>query len=462
MANHTDQTIEAFQWQPQPEAAALVDDLLAAFVNGCSHVARFADRLSVETGTRLIDWVDHFALPADGRLQARLEQAGFARGRNGDMTWRHAAGLFPDVMLHEHGVTRLAIRIDSVADFLAAQGLENHVVIEGGSLQPLRRARLSVEDGLEFWAVERHGYRGWEVKEMSEDQADAVLHFGDAFWRRPRHFDDAEQGFAAARELADAAVAALGTGRASDLFFAAERHYWTGRNRAAQFQKSRQDALGLGWANHDHHTYRSSRDQFYRLIGFLEAMGFECRERFYAGRAAGWGAQVLEQDESQVVIFADVDLSADEVVEDFAHAPLRRRSEFGTVGLWCLLHGEAFLEAGMHHLECRFDYEAARAQFEQAGIRVMPPFTDFPFLKQAFTEAETWKVDARRADEALTYTAITREQAERFRDQGALGSHLEILQRDDGYKGFNQTGINEIIRATDPRREHAIAGTIQA
>ena len=38
------------------------------------------------------------------------------------------------------------------------------------------------------------------------------------------------------------------------------------------------------------------------------------------------------------------------------------------------------------------------------------------------------------------------------RQQGALGSHLEILQRDEGYKGFNQTGINEIIKSTDPRR----------
>ena len=47
---------------------------------------------------------------------------------------------------------------------------------------------------------------------------------------------------------------------------------------------------------------------------------------------------------------------------------------------------------------------------------------------------------------------ISPEQAERFRHEGALGSHLEILERNDGYKGFNQTGISEIIRDTDPRR----------
>jgi hypothetical protein len=85
-----------------------------------------------------------------------------------------------------------------------------------------------------------------------------------------------------------------------------------------------------------------------------------------------------------------------------------------------------------------------------------------PFLKQAFTEAEPWKVESRNAEAALAIGAISCEQAERFRNRGALGSHLEILQRDDGYKGFNQTGINEIIRATDPRGAHAVSGSIQA
>ena len=84
-----------------------------------------------------------------------------------------------------------------------------------------------------------------------------------------------------------------------------------------------------------------------RLIALLEDLGFVCRERFYAGREAGWGAQVLEQEESEVVVFADVDLSAEEVSDDFAHAPLSPQEHFGTVGLWCLLHGEAFFEPGI-------------------------------------------------------------------------------------------------------------------
>jgi hypothetical protein len=38
---------------------------------------------------------------------------------------------------------------------------------------------------------------------------------------------------------------------------------------------------------------------------------------------------------------------------------------------------------------------------------------------------------------------------------GALGSHLENLERNDGFKGFNQKGVSDIIARTDPRRQAA-------
>ena len=63
-----------------------------------------------------------------------------------------------------------------------------------------------------------------------------------------------------------------------------------------------------------------------------------------------------------------------------------------------------------------------------------------------------WPVDPRRIERLLRARPHHAEQADRFRREGALGSHLEILERNDGYKGFNQTGISEIITRTDPRR----------
>jgi hypothetical protein len=236
------------------------------------------------------------------------------------------------------------------------------------------------------------------------------------------------------------------------LFFQVERKYWLSRNRAGQVQYERQNRLGLGWANHDHHTYRSSRVHFSRLSGMLEQMGFACRERFYAGRDAGWGAQVLEHPVCGIAIFADVDMSPEEVSGDFAHQRLAERAALGTVGLWCKLHGESFLRAGLHHLECQFEFDAVKEQLATIGVKTMPPFTDFPFLRQAFTEGEVWQVDPERLAALAAAGSITVEQRDQFARHGALGSHLEILERHEGYKGFNQTGISDIIQRTDPRR----------
>ncbi|HAF03215.1 MAG TPA: hypothetical protein DIT76_05750 [Spartobacteria bacterium] len=43
--------------------------------------------------------------------------------------------------------------------------------------------------------------------------------------------------------------------------------------------------------------------------------------------------------------------------------------------------------------------------------------------------------------------------AKRF---GAIGSHLENLQRKGGFKGFNQKSVSVIISATDPRKQNAV------
>jgi hypothetical protein len=105
----------------------------------------------------------------------------------------------------------------------------------------------------------------------------------------------------------------------------------------------------------------------------------------------------------------------------------------------------------MHHLEAQFDFDAARAQLEREGIMTMEPFTDFPHLRQAFTQGETWPIEPSRLAAARSAGFITEEQANGFAKRGALGSHLEILERNEGYKGFNRTGISQIIRRTDPR-----------
>lgn len=439
-----------FDWQRQPEAAKLVAGLLRSLVETIPFASTLAQRMRKETGTRLADWVDHLCLPSSHPSAAMLKECGFVVTGDGDeQICRHVDGMFPTIRIGIDDASRLAIKVESVADFLFAHHIDAPIV--GGPMSPLRMAKVCGDRSSELWAVERHGFVGFESPEISSQQIIAALNHAESFARRKRDDESEEDSFGRASDLVRAAIGDIGVDWACDLFFAAERRYWQCRNRAARIQKARQDHLGLGWANHDHHTYRSSREHFTRLVELLEQLGFRCRERFYGGAEAGWGAQVLEQSVAGIVVFADVDLTPDEVTGDFAHEGLTPRDQLGTVGLWCKLHGEAILQAGMHHLECQFDFVAARDQLAAEGVKTMAPFTDMEHLKQAFTEGEVWPVSRQRIDAAVANGFITDVEADRFRQRGSIGSHLEILQRDDGYKGFNQSGISDIIRETDPR-----------
>jgi hypothetical protein len=439
-----------FDWQRYPETARFVGSLCDRIAGALPFVANLQQRMMRETGTQLIDWIDHLGLPASDPAVQDLPQLGFAETT--PQLWTHPRGMFPSIRVSSGAVLQLAIKVESVVDFLFAHhGEVLGEPISGSPSAPLRVVRAAANELAELLSVERHGYRGFVVPEVSaEHTAKALLHL-ERFSLRRREFASDAEGFDHARDLIGAAIADLGVDYACDLFFAAERRYWQSRNRAARLQKARQDRLGLGWANHDHHTYRSSREHFPRLIAVLEQLGFRCRERFYGGAQSGWGAQVLEQSATGIVIFADLDLTPEEITGDFAHEGLPPHDRLGTVGLWCKLHGEAFLQAGMHHLEAQFDFDLASVQLAEAGIKTMAPFTDMEHLKQAFTEGEGWPIAEHRIDAALREGFITTAQAEKFRTHGSIGSHLEILQRWEGYKGFNQTGISEIIRDTDPR-----------
>lgn len=446
--------LTAFHWEVQPQAGALVDELLAEMHGRSATVRQWSERLLRDTGTRLRDWIDHLDVPDAPGLDQRLQTAGFqAEASDGAVVFRHPGGLFPPIILSSDGSYGLHLKVESVIDALQANNLAQPIA--GAPLASLRRARIA-DDGVLVWVCERHGDQGFDLPTLVPERLMALLRHSEAFLTRRRDVASPAEGFAHALTLVDAAVRELGADLACDRFFAAERTYWQRRNRAAQVQKARQDAFGLGWANHDHHTYRSSRAHFPAMIAVFERLGFHCRERFYPGHNAGWGAQVLEHAGTGIVIFADVDMSEDEIKRDFAHQPFPDEPgrPLGTVGLWCALHGESFLEAGMHHLEATFSFDHVRPQLEQLGVPSMPPFTDFPHLRQCFTVGERWSVKPERIDRLLTAKLITTAQAEQFRTDGAIGSHLEVLERNQGFKGFNQQGVDRIIAGTDPRGQH--------
>ncbi|MGH8022015.1 MAG: hypothetical protein ACRED1_00420, partial [Limisphaerales bacterium] len=389
-------------------------------------------------------------------------KAGFIRDKKaesggGEVVLEHPLATLPRLLLRrgKSNPSVVAIKPEFVADFIAANQLGMEP--EGEPRSRYRRAVISVEKGSQLEAVERRAYRGFMPAKMKAGESAAILKASELFHTRPRRNETDAAGFTAANKRLRQAMKLVGRDVACHLFFEAERAYWERRNRAARLQKFRQDTLGLGWGNHDHHTFRCSRAHFADLNRFLAALGFQKRERFYAGAEAGWGAQISEQPVTGIVVFADVDLMPEETSLDFSVTKLPPAPRLGTVGLWTGLHGESFLQAGMHHLEARFDFASLRDQLQSNGVNLMKPFSDFEFLRQAFTEGERWAVSPDRVEKLASAGLMTSEQREKFLREGAIGSHLENLQRHGGFKGFNQKSVSAVIAATDPRKQAAQA-----
>ncbi len=447
----------AFDWPLCHDAEGAVGALIAAFLEKHAWAAALAARMRDEAGNDFFEWVDHVvATPAQGDA---LRATGFVE-ENVDapadtiVLW-HPRAMLPRVLLRAGAMPELALRVESIADFLAAHNLD--AAIEGAWGARLRRAIVREESSARLCAVERLGWRGFVARDPEAKFVGGALRARELWRTRKRDFSphsDAE-GVRHAFARLDAVLALVDRDVACELFFAEERVFWEARNRAGQIQKRRQDRLGLGWGNHDHHTFRSSREHFADLMGFLAKLGFHKRERYYAGAEAGWGAQILEQPVAGIVVFADVDLMPDETQIDFSSQRLPTAPALRTVGLWCGLHGDSFLQAGMHHLEARFDFARLRDQLAREGVNTMRPFSDFDFLRQAFTEGERWSVRPARVQTLLQQKLITPAQAEGFLRDGAIGSHLENLQRKGGFKGFNQKSVSVIIAATDPRKVQA-------
>ena len=447
-----------FDWGLYPQAENFLIQHIDTFLLNNSFAHKLSSRMEHETSTRFFDWIDHVVLPENIVRAKDIEGLGFLEVHDieapADMrVFVQSKTVFFPILLSKRKFTEVALKPERLDHFIQVIG--RGIPIEGAICAPYRKAVIFTQGDYILSAVERRGYQGFRIHEKTSD----ALEYRQAleiFFCRERHFRNLEEGMNATQKLVEDMCKKLSPARVTDAFFRAERMYWERRNRAGQLQKARQDRLGLGWGNHDHHTYRSSRENFTRLTKIFETLGFAHREQFFAGEEAGWGAQILEHPQCNIVVFADIDLLKEEKDVDFTRYELKQITHMGTVGLWVGLHGESIFQAGLHHLAVRFDFEKLRTDLKQQGVNTMSPFSYFEFLKQAFTEGETWSVNKKRLDEVLVRGFITKAQYETFLGNGAVGSHLENLQRTQGFKGFNQHSVSIIIKATDPRKYNSL------
>lgn len=443
-----------FYWERHPAAEQLVLELLADCRRQSAILARFEERLIRQASGRLLDWVDHLLLRDSRQLSDRLTELGFVvQPTDNHDVWQHLGTQLPRVVLSRRAdlpETGLALRVESLSGFVQANGFQAE--IEGAPSHPFRSARLKDEGGIALFAVERHGSADLVPARVPDGYLHTYLSAAELWQIRPRVNNDEGQLWEDIFSRVETMISLLGSGPAAHLVCHGERSYWLARNFAGRLQQGRQDTLGLGLANGDHLTFRSSRRHFRKLVELFSRLGFASRERFYAGEEAGWGAQIMENSAAGETLFLDVDLAPEEVAVDFSRQDLPEREQLGTVGLWCALHGDSIFGAGLHHLAARFDFDRLISDLAGHGVDYMAPFSDFPYLRQAFSVAERWVVDPDRLARLVQEKRISSEQAEKFSAVGAVGSHLENIQRREGYKGFNRKNVSAIILQTDPRK----------
>lgn len=449
---------QMFQWQCQPQAEALILAILEKALEANSDILTLQKDLLKHTSTRLFDWIDHVIVGNSPILEKELAATGFVLEITSQdyRVFHHPGAQLPRIVVKDQDqpVIGIAVAVEHIADFLMVRGISRW--IEGTPYSPFRRCCISKENNVMLWVVERKGTLFLDPIYQEGNAIQQYLEAMEKWQARPRGESKDKGGddsffMQKTLTLAQEIVRMVGQDRAAWIVLDVERKFWQSKNTAGQIQKNRQDRLGMGWANHDHHTFRSSRRHFHSLVKLFEILGFHTRERYYTGKEAGWGAQIMENPICRLVLFLDVDLAPTELDFDFAHQPMSDLPTLGTIGLWCALHGDSILRAGMHHLEAQFMFDELTGDLAHAGIRMMEPFSHFPYLKQAFTAGEVWSVDPERVYALSKEGKITHEQADKFLTLGAVGSHLENLQRREGYKGFNQKNVSVIIKKTDPR-----------
>ena len=139
--------------------------------------------------------------------------------------------------------------------------------------------------------------------------------------------------------------------------------------------------------------------------------------------------QTMDKVRLEVALVGDHELYAWPGSRHFEERPIRDLVPSGSIstGEFGLLTQSIFL--------------GGVARFQYAGQESLNGHTVHHFLP----------VSRQRLDRALSLGWIDADQHTKFLREGAIGSHLENLERREGYKGFNQQAVSTIIAATDPR-----------
>ena len=216
------------------------------FERHCPAGTRLGEQMRELTGTRFFDWIDAIGLPDSPEMRRQLEENGYkAELSNEDApVFRNAEGVFPRIVLRGERAVEVVLKVDSVADFLAANQIE--AAVEGAPFAPLRRAVIAKTGSAVLSVAERRGAWRWTAEARDVEKSLCAAEHFEEFRRRKRRLEEEADGFNHAAEMIRAAIGELGVDQTCSLFFAAEREFWQRRNQAAQVQKHRAGFAGAG------------------------------------------------------------------------------------------------------------------------------------------------------------------------------------------------------------------------
>ena len=92
-----------FRWEPQPDAWLLLLDLVERACRANPFIESLRQRMLDQTGTRLIDWLDHVCVDSEELADATLTDVGY-RFCDQQQAWHHPGGLFPRIVRPASGI----------------------------------------------------------------------------------------------------------------------------------------------------------------------------------------------------------------------------------------------------------------------------------------------------------------------------------------------------------------------
>ncbi|MBX3361046.1 MAG: hypothetical protein KF912_03060 [Phycisphaeraceae bacterium] len=408
-------------WQPHPNAAHHIQQLLHRVLDAVPLASQVAARLTSALGVRLADLTDHMVVPQSDAARNELFTLGFChRPQPGaPNAYTHDAALLPTVILSPGSQTRLAIRVDSIADFLAAWHIGPDHTISGAPGSPFRIAQIAESGHSEFAAVERHGYRGLVPPPVDPAKILCARIHAESFQRRPRTAPTETDQLTTLAALIETTISDIGQDWACDIFFSAERDYWRRRCSDATAEHAAREEVGIGWSDRDSHAYFCSERTFTPLVAILERLGLHRREWISAPNDGGSGVLVMEQPVADIVALIHTDSDSD--------SPLASTQTSGPIASWCAAHGESPLSGGMQRLACRSSLHGPSPDSGFPAHRADRLLADLPFFKSALAPP-------RVPDPA------------RCGSSAPTSNQLERVERNDGYRGFNREAIGAIVR----------------